>query len=396
MKLTGVYFIGARGNVATTAAVGALAIARGLSDATGMVTDGPEFRGLGLPGLQDLLIGGCDISSLPLAEKAAELGEARVLPHRIAEALATELGEIDARIESVDGFAYGTLPKGGYLAELTRMEERLSRFRSEHSLERVVVVNLSSTEPYFPETSDFDTPEALMAALPKAAAGFTTSTLLHALAALRQGCAYINFTPSQASELPALRRIARDAGLAHTGKDGKTGETLIKTVLGPMFVARNLKVMSWIGNNFLGNNDGLALDAPAAKESKLRQKDAALKEVLGGGFIRTDIQYVPSLGDWKTAWDLIHFSGFLGTPMTMTFTWQGCDSALAAPLVLDLVRLVTLAQQRGETGMLAQLAPFFKNPLDGHTHNFHQQMANLYDWLDTVRADKSPANNPAR
>jgi myo-inositol-1-phosphate synthase len=389
MNKTGVYIIGARGNVATTAIAGALAIAGGRAPATGMVTDGPEFRGLPLPGIQDLVFGGADVVAKPLHEKAVELGDARIFPSRIAEELRDELAAVDARFHTVEGFAFGGTPKGGYLAELTRIEERLARFRSDHGLDRVIVVNLSSTEPYFAETADFDTPERLMEALPKAGGMFTTGTLLAALAALRQGCAYINFTPSQASELPALRKIARDSRLPHAGKDGKTGETLLKTVLGPMFLARNLKVLSWIGNNFLGNNDGAVLDAPASKDSKLRQKDTALREMLGGAFVRTDIQYVPSLGDWKTAWDLVHFEGFLGTQMTFQFTWQGCDSALAAPLVLDLVRLTGLAWERGESGMLAQFAPFFKNPLDGHTHDFAQQMAGLYGWLDTVRADHS-------
>lgn len=386
MQRIGIYIIGARGNVATTSMLGAMAISDGRSPATGMVTDGPEFKGLPMPGVQDLVFGGCDVGTTPLNEKAAELGEARIFSDRLAHEMRDQLAEQDKRIDTIKGFEFGSVPEGGYLAELTRMEERLARFRSDHNLEKVVVVNLCSTEPHFAETGDFDTPEKLMEALPKAGGGFTTGTLLNALAALRQGCAYLNFTPSQGSELPALRRIARDSGLPHAGKDGKTGETLLKTVLGPMFLARNLKVMSWVGNNFLGNNDGAVLDAPASKDSKLRQKDAALREMLGGSFVRTDIQYVPSLGDWKTAWDLIHFQGFLGTPMTMTFTWQGCDSALAAPLVLDLARLVGLAWERGESGMLAQLAPFFKNPLDGHTHDFHQQMAGLYAWLDEVRA----------
>lgn len=385
----GVYLIGARGNVATTVITGALAIRGNRATGTGMVTEGPEFRGIGLAGLPDLVFGGADVNSKPLHEKAIELGEARVLPSQLAAALRDELTGVDRNIQTVQGFAYGAMPKGGYLAELTRIEERIARFRTDNSLDRVIVVNLCSTEPHFAETADFDTPEALMAALPKAGSGFCTGTLLSALAALRQGCAYVNFTPSQASELPALRKIARDSRLPHAGKDGKTGETLLKTVLGPMFLARNLKVLSWMGNNFLGNNDGAVLDAPASKDSKLRQKDVALREMLGGAFVRTDIQYVPSLGDWKTAWDLVHFEGFLGTPMTMQFTWQGCDSALAAPLVLDLVRLVDLAWQRGESGMLAQLAPFFKNPLDGHTHDFHQQMAGLYAWLDTVRAGQT-------
>lgn len=385
MAKLGVFIVGARGNVATTAITGAMAISRGMAPATGMVTDGPEFRGLSLTGLDELVFGGVDVSTTGLAAKALELGESRILPGKLATALASELAEADRGILTTEGFKYGSLPRGGYLSELTRMEEAIARFRSDRGLERVVVVNLSSTEPHFAETADFDTPEALMSGLSKASGGFTTGTLLYALAAFRQGCAYVNFTPSQASELPALRRIARDSRLPHAGKDGKTGETLLKTVLGPMFLARNLKVLSWIGNNFLGNNDGAVLDAPASKDSKLRQKDAALREMLGGAFVRTDIQYVPSLGDWKTAWDLIHFEGFLGTQMTFQFTWQGCDSALAAPLVLDLVRLTDLAWQHGDSGLQAQLAPFFKNPLEGHTHDFAQQMAGLYAWLDTIR-----------
>lgn len=387
MAKTGVYLIGACGNVGVTTIVGALAISRGLSDSTGLVTEGPEFRGLQLPLLNDLVLGGCDVVRTPLKQRAAEVGEARIFPAKLVEPLKAQLDEVDARIARIEGFAFGTLPKGGYLAELARIEERLARFRSENGLERLIVVNVSSTEPHFAETPEFDTPQALMAALGKASAGFCTNTFLNALAALRQGCAFINFTPSQASELPALRKIARDTRLPHAGKDGKTGETLLKTVLGPMFIARNLRVMSWVGNNFLGNSDGQTLDAPAAKDSKIRQKDVALREMLGGdAHVQTDIKYVPSLGDWKTAWDLVHFKGFLGTEMTLSFTWQGCDSALAAPLVLDLVRLASMAWERNESGMLAQLAPFFKNPLDGHTHDFAQQMAGLYAWLDECRA----------
>ncbi|MCC6575413.1 MAG: inositol-3-phosphate synthase [Planctomycetes bacterium] len=388
MGRTGVYLLGARGNVAVTAMLGALAVSRNLADTAGMVTAGPEFRGLPLPALDDLIFGGCDIVDKQLRRRAVECAEARILPLNLVEPLASELDRIDRRIHRVESFKFGAAPRGGYLSELAQAEERLSRFRAEHNLERVIVVNVASTEPHFAETSDYDTPEALMTALAVGAPGITSSTLINALAALRQGCAYINFTPSQASELPALRKIARDSRLPHAGKDGKTGETLLKTVLAPMFLARNLSVMSWVGNNFLGNNDGKVLDAPAAKESKLRQKDAALKEMLGGdSFVQTDIKYVPSLGDWKTAWDLVHFRGFLGAEMSLQFTWQGCDSALAAPLVLDLVRIAAVAWDRGESGLLSQLAPFFKNPLDGHTHDFSQQMAGLYAWVDKVRAD---------
>lgn len=389
MSKLGIYIIGARGNVSTTAIIGAIAISDGQQPPTGMVTAGPEFRGIGMTALQDLVFGGCDVSEKSLADKGIELAHANILPFHTAADNADALRAVDKNIDLVRGFEFGAVPEGGYLAELTRLEERLARFRSDQGVDRVIVVNLCSTEPHFAETADYDTPEALMATLKTAGGGFTTSTFLWSLAAIRQSCGYVNFTPSQASELPALRKLARENKVPLAGKDGKTGETLLKTVLGPMFLARNLKVMSWVGNNFLGNNDGAVLDDPASKDSKLRQKDAALREMLGGdSFVKTDIQYVPSLGDWKTAWDLIHFQGFLGTPMTMTFTWQGCDSALAAPLVLDLVRLVNLAWSNNDHGQLAQLAPFFKNPLEGHTHDFAQQMAGLYTWLDGVRAEK--------
>ena len=123
------------------------------------------------------------------------------------------------------------------------------------------------------------------------------------------------------------------------GYDGKTGETLMKSVLAPMFAKRNLDVMSWVGHNIFGNMDGKVLDDPANKKSKVTSKDRLLSQILGyPPQTLVSIEYIKSMGDWKTAWDHVHFRGFLGTPMTFQFTWQGCDSLLAAPLVLDLVR----------------------------------------------------------
>ena len=139
------------------------------------------------------------------------------------------------------------------------------------------------------------------------------------------------------------RRVARrrfrswpsERGTCHAGQDGKTGETLLKSVLAPMFAARNLEVLSWVGHNIFGNLDGLVLDDPANKAAKIKSKDQLVGSILGyEPQTLVSIEYIRSLGDWKTAWDHIHFRGFLGTPMTLQFTWQGCDSLLAAPLVL--------------------------------------------------------------
>ena len=176
--------------------------------------------------------------------------------------------------------------------------------------------------------------------------------------------------------------MARDLGIAHAGRDGKTGETLLKSVLAPMFAARHLKVMSWVGHNIFGNLDGRVLDDPRNKAAKVHSKDHLLAEILGyPPQTHVSIEYIRSLGDWKTAWDHVHFQGFLGTPMTLQFTWQGCDSILAAPLVIDLVRLVERAARAGETGPLGWLACFFKSPIGTTEQAFAGQVALLDAWV---------------
>jgi myo-inositol-1-phosphate synthase len=128
------------------------------------------------------------------------------------------------------------------------------------------------------------------------------------------------------------------------------------------------------------------LSDPAARATKLTSKDEALRGILGAGpHLSTDIGYAPSLGDWKTAWDLIHFEGFMGARMTMQFTWQGCDSARASPLVLDLARLTAAAWDRGESGALHWLAPFFKSPMGASDHAFAAQMSALHAHIASWR-----------
>jgi myo-inositol-1-phosphate synthase len=169
------------------------------------------------------------------------------------------------------------------------------------------------------------------------------------------------------------------------GCDGKTGETLLKSVLAPMFRQRNLQVMSWVGHNIFGNLDAVVLDDPANKRAKVKSKDHLLHQILGyRPQTLVSIERIESLGDWKTAWDHIHFRGFLGTPMTLQFTWQGCDSLLAAPLVLDLVRFTERAWRRGETGRLRFLASFFKSPYDVEEQDFTRQFQMLEAWSSLV------------
>ncbi len=192
---------------------------------------------------------------------------------------------------------------------------------------------------------------------------------------------YLNFTPSLGASAPAIQELAVKRGTCHAGQDGKTGETLLKSVLAPMFVARNLEIMSWVGHNILGNMDGQALADPVNKQAKIKGKDQLLREIVGyEPQSLVSIEYIRSLGDWKTAWDHIHFRGFMGTPMVLQFTWQGCDSLLAAPLVLDLVRFIELSARQGATGVLVHLGSFFKRPIGLADHDFSRQFSLLREW----------------
>ena len=148
-----------------------------------------------------------------------------------------------------------------------------------------------------------------------------------------------------------------------------------------MFSTRSLAVRSWTSINLLGGGDGSTLSDPAARSSKTGTKRSGLESMLGHPVPGPmHIDYVEDLGDWKTAWDHIRFDGFLGTRMTMHFTWEGCDSALAAPLVLDLARLTGRAVAAGETGPLAALGFFFKQPIGSQEHRLAQQWDDLVAW----------------
>jgi myo-inositol-1-phosphate synthase len=137
-----------------------------------------------------------------------------------------------------------------------------------------------------------------------------------------------------------------------------------------------------MGFNLLGDGDGEVLRDPAHKAAKVRNKDGILARILGyapDSLVRID--YVKSLGDNKTAWDFVHFEGFLGHKMCLQLTWSGTDSVLAAPLILDMVRLALVARARGETGCMKQLALFFKAPLDVSEDNLHRQYESLARWM---------------
>ena len=275
------------------------------------------------------------------------------------------------------------VPRGEPLAAtVDRLGGDLDGFRRDHGLDTVIVVNVASTEPSRALSSDHQRLDRFQRVIQENRRALVTPSMVYAYAALERGFPYVNFTPSIGVAVPALQELALKHNVPICGSDGKTGETLVKTVLAPMFRARNLEVLSWEGFNILGGGDGRVLDDPRHKRTKLRSKGGVLAGALGyAPHAGVRIEYVPSLGNWKTAWDFVHFRGFLGTKMSMQFVWQGCDSILAAPLVLDLVRLMEFAQRRGEAGPMTHLACFFKDPLGVAEHAFAEQFRLLTDYV---------------
>ncbi|MEU3744452.1 MULTISPECIES: inositol-3-phosphate synthase [Streptomyces] len=370
---TGIWLIGARGSVATTTVAGCAALVAGLHPPTGMATETPDLADTGLPPLATLVFGGHDTTDCPLPKRAEQLTTAGVLPYGLADAVSRELEAADREIRP-----------GGPLPGDTRTDEQLvtafttdlTDFRERIGLDRVVVVNVASTEPA------------------SGGVGLPPSSL-YAAAALRAGCPYVNFTPSTGIRHPALAAPLAAGGLPHAGRDGKTGQTLLRAVLAPMFLQRALTVRAWSGSNLLGGGDGAALADPAAAAAKNAGKERVLTDTLGATVEgQVHIDDVPALGEWKTAWDHIAFDGFLGTRMILQTLWQGCDSALAAPLVLDLARLTARAHEKGVTGPLDDLAFYFKDPEGAPPASLAAQYTRLIAFARTLRTPPDPTTPP--
>ena len=393
-KRIGLWLIGAKGGVATTVMTGLAALARGLVEPIGLITETKDFHSLNLIDWSDIVVGGHDIRNESLLDEARRMWTvSRAIPPGVLESVTPDLVDIETRLRPGTVLASGTsiqaiasLPESKVAKTprsiIDQIRTDILDFAETNDVERVVVVNLASTEPPWssPIPDNFDELSPLLERASESSPLPTSS--LYAIAAFEADAAYINFTPSTGATPQALNSLAQQRGLPHAGCDGKTGETLLKSVLAPMFRDRHLNVMSWVGHNIFGNLDGKILDDPSNKAAKVKSKDHLLANLLPTTpQTLVSIEFIESLGDWKTAWDHIHFEGFLGTPMTMQFTWQGCDSILAAPLVIDLIRLVDRARLAGEAGSLPWLASFFKSPLNCHEQGFAAQMTMLHDWV---------------
>jgi myo-inositol-1-phosphate synthase len=390
----GIWLIGIKGGVACTAIVGLAALKKNLTGSAGLVSQLPQFQHIGLLDWDQFVVAGHEIRRATLADEVLRLAaENRIVTEKLIEQCRPELEEIEQRIrpgtifnvgQTISALADADIPGRETPREtIERLQLDMADFVRDKGLEHLVVVNLASTEPPVATESLPATWTELERLLDDSQKCPLRASSLYAIAALGSGYSYINFTPSLGSGLSAIDELARRSNTRHYGCDGKTGETLLKSVLAPMFARRNLSVLSWVGHNIFGNMDGQVLSDPANKTSKKASKDHLLGEILGyRPNTVVSIEYLPDLGDWKTAWDHIHFSGFLGVPMTLQFTWHASDSILAAPLVLDMIRFTELARRRGHVGQMTFLASFFKSPYGVTEHRFEQQFQMLEKWAE--------------
>jgi len=400
----GLWLIGAYGGIGACIAAGLAGIARGLYSKCGLVSERDEFQPLNLMPLADIVLGGCDIRDTNFAAEAASLqARAGILGEKNLDALKNDFAAIDGDISCgillnsgavVEKFSSRRRAPATIKSMVSRIQRDIRAFQRRHSLADVVVVNLASAEAF----SDAGIVPKTLKDLQKAIAAnrrrALSAGILYAYAAIDAGFPYVNFSPSISSEVPAIKELAEARRVPHMGKDGKTGETLVKTALAPMFAARNLKVLSWIGHNILGNRDGEVLADSRNAKTKLQNKSQALQTILNDPGVDSQVRIdcVKSLDDWKTAWDFIHFKGFLDTKMIMQFVWQGADSALAAPLVIDLARFIEHAHRNGLSGAQKQLACFFKAPTDVPQQSFAEQYRMLTDYAKRhghVRSDRT-------
>jgi myo-inositol-1-phosphate synthase len=273
-----------------------------------------------------------------------------------------------AYVKRLDGpNVKGRMPKR---AMLEAIRADIESFRSEHLVDRLVMIWCASTEIYIEPGSAHADLEAFEQAIDADDPQIAPS-MLYAYAALQEGIPFANGAPNLTVDVPALRDYAAEHGVPIAGKDFKTGQTLIKTVIAPMLKARMLGLSGWYSTNILGNRDGEVLDDPESFRTKEESKLGVLEEVLdpelypqlyGDVYHKVRINYYPPRGDNKEGWDNVDLFGWLGYPMQLKIDFMCRDSILAAPLALDLCLFLDLARRAGLGGIQEWLSFYFKSP----------------------------------
>jgi len=403
------------GAVASTMIAGVFATRKGLSKPVGSITQTGhiELEGTGdqyplikdivpLAGLDDLVFGGWDIYEDNVYQAASH---AKVLDQHLLDAIRPELEAIRPMkavfdrnyVKNLDGTYYKqSATKWDAAQELIR---DIEDFKLAHQLDRVVIVWTGSTEKYLEQSAVHESIAAFEAGLKNNDPNIAPS-MVYAYAAVSQGIPFINGAPNLTTDIPAIVQLARKTKTAIGGKDFKTGQTLMKTIVAPGLAARALGVSGWYSTNILGNRDGLVLDDEQNFKTKEVSKLGVLEDILrpdlhpdlyGNLYHKIRINYYPPHGDNKESWDNIDIFGWLNYPMQIKINFLCRDSILAAPIVLDLALLMDLAKRSNMSGIQEWLSFYFKSPQTTEglkpEHDIFKQLMKLQNTLRHVMGE---------
>ena len=295
-------------------------------------------------------------------------------------------------VKNID--ADNTMGKISKREMLNAIRADINQFRDEKKVDRVVMIWCASTEIFIEPGPQHQNLEAFEKAI-DANDPMIAPSMLYAYAAILEGVPFANGAPNLAVDTPVLRQLATERKVAISGKDFKTGQTLMKTVLAPMLKARVLGLSGWYSTNILGNRDGEVLDDPDNFKTKEESKLGVLEDILqpslfpdlyGDVYHSVKINYYPPRGDNKEGWDNIDIFGWLGYPMQIKVNFLCRDSILAAPLALDLVLFMDLAQRAGLGGIQEWLSFYYKSPqVAPGLHPEHDLFVQLAKLKNTLR-----------
>jgi myo-inositol-1-phosphate synthase len=376
------------GAVSTTLIAGVHLIRKGLAKPFGSVTQMQKLR-LGkrthprytfvkdlvpLARLDDLVFGGWDIftdDAHEAARKAGVLTPDLLAPVKAELETVRPMSAVFERewVKNLDGPNVKKAPTKMHLAE--KLVEDIAAFRKSSGASRAVMVWCGSTEVYAQQKPVHETLASFEKGLKENSPDIPPS-MIYAYAAIASGTPYANGAPNLSVDVPALMEMARARGVPIAGKDFKTGQTLMKTIIAPGLKARMLGLQGWFSTNILGNRDGEVLDDPGSFRSKEVSKASVLDAILQPElypelyrdyFHKVRIEYYPPRGDAKEGWDNIDIVGWLGQPMQIKIDFLCRDSILAAPVVLDLLLFLDLASRAGLSGIQEWLSFYFKSPM---------------------------------
>src|SRR5262245_2533072 len=405
------------GAVSTTTVAGVMAIRKGLAKPIGSLTQMGTVR-LGkrtearsptikefvpISELDDLVFGGWDIFEDDCYEAAKTAG---VLEATILDQIKDELKAVKPMpavfdrhyVKRLDG---PNVKKGKNKKDLAeQVIQDIRTFKSANNLARVVMVWCGSTEIFMEESAAHQSLAAFEKAL-EASDPAIPSSMIYAYAAIKEGIPYANAAPNLSADVPALLELAQQTGSPLAGKDLKTGQTLIKTIIAPGLKSRLLGVEGWYSTNILGNRDGEVLDDPESFKTKEESKKSVLDYILQPDLypdLYNDlhhvvrINYYPPRGDNKEGWDNIDLVGWLGYPMQLKINFLCRDSILAAPIVLDVALFLDLAKRSGMSGIQEWLSFYFKSPMHAPElypeHDLFIQLMKLKNTLRYLRGEE--------